>query len=351
MVRQTSYSPLQTPRSPRALKEIESKDRRDRRGLERTVKKWLIQLQDQGLAAGTVNNYYNDLRSFFESQDLPFSLKSSDRPKVVHIGRRMVTKKLIRKMTQYSSHRQRPRNTALIFFLKDTGLRIGDISFLNKDIYLSAKEYRNEDGERFKEFAPIRTRKTGEVAYIIIGPETIEHLELYLNNRTDTSPALFLGERGGRMTTTAISHLFQRNSDKLGEDGGRISAHSFRKYHQTQLEASGLNPNILKRLHGRKIVDSTGAYSRPQDVPGLLVEQYMKHYDAIRLDVNSEIREMRKEQRDSGDQVQSLTTEVQQLKSLLLGVLNNPAALEETKRRLKKNIARALKSFCRVISI
>ena len=288
------------------INELESKDRRDRRGVERTVKKWLTQLESEGLASGTVDRHYYALRSFFESQDIPFSLKSSDRPRVNHIGRRMVTKSLIRKMIQLSSYRQRDRNIALVFILKDTGLRIGDISALNRETYLSAKEYRNEDGERFKELGPIRTKKTGVSAYPVIGPETIEHLDIYLNKRTDDNPCLFLGERGGRIRIDALSKIFQRYSEKLGEDGGRISAHSFRKYHQTQLEASGLNPNILKRMHGRKVSDSTGAYSRPQDVPGLIVEQYIQHYDAIRLDDNTAIKELRKEQYSRDEKIATL---------------------------------------------
>lgn len=278
------------------LKELESKDRKDRRGLERKVKKWLHNLESTGLASGTVDRHYYALRSFFESQDIPFTLKASDRPRVNHIGRRMVTKPLIRKMINLASYRQRDRNIALIFISKDTGLRIGDIAALNKDQYLSAKEYQNKDGERFKELGPVRTRKTGAAAYPILGPETIEHIDLYLNTRTDNEPCLFLGERGGRIRIDALSKIFQRHSEKLGEDGGRISAHSFRKFHQTLLEASGLNPNILKRMHGRKVSDSTRAYSRPQDVPGLIAEQYMNHYDSIRLADNTEINELKREQ-------------------------------------------------------
>lgn len=295
------------------LKELESKDRRDRRGLERLVKTWLSELNEE-YAHGTVNIHYNAIRSFFESQDIPFKLKASDRPRGDHVGRRMITKPMIRRMVELVGMRQRERNLAMLFTLKDTGLRIGDISDLTVEQYKKARVYWNDDGEYFKELQPLTTKKAKITAYPIIGPESIKHIDEYLESRSDNEPWLFLGERGEKIRSDLLSHVFQRWADKL-KDGTRISAHSFRKYHETMLEASGLNQNILKKLQGRTIADSTAAYSRPQDQPGLIVEQYIKHYEAIRLDDNSEIKELRRQQQSD---LADMKAELAELKRQLL---------------------------------
>lgn len=279
------------------LSQLESKDRRDRRGLERTAKKWLDELSNE-YGHGTVNNHYYALRHFMQSQDLPFSLKPSERPKGDHVGRRMVSKPMIRRMVELAGIRMRDRNLAMLYILKDTGLRIGDISDLTVKQYLDARLYRNEDGEPFKELGPVTTNKAKVTAYPILGPESIKHIDAYLDTRQDQEPWLFLGERfNKKIRSDMLSKVFQRWSDKL-KDGSRISAHSFRKYHQTQLEASGLNPNVIKKLQGRTIADSTAAYSRPQDQPGLIPKLYIQHYDAIRVEDNSEIREMTRQHKE-----------------------------------------------------
>lgn len=45
--------------------------------------------------------------------------------------------------------------------------------------------------------------------------------------------------------------LFLRLSNKLPGGGFKLSAHSFRKYHNTQLEAAGMNTNWIKNLQGK----------------------------------------------------------------------------------------------------
>ena len=48
-------------------------------------------------------------------------------------------------------------------------------------------------------------------------------------------------------------------------------------------------------------------------------------------------RELEEAKQGQGDEVIQLRDEVQQLRGMLLGVLNNPEALAETKKRLKES--------------
>jgi integrase len=315
------------------LSSLNKEDRRDRLKVERMVKNWLNDL-DEELSHGTVNNHYYALKNFFESQGLPFKLKATDRPRGDHIGQRMITKPMINRMIELVSYRMRERNLALLYILKDTGLRIGDLCDLTIMKYLEAKTHFSEDGEVFKEFKPLVTKKSMITAYPMIGPEAIEQIDIYLETRKDDLPWLFLGERGDQLKFYTLSKIFQRWSDKL-KDGDRISAHSFRKFHQTQLEASGLNPNILKKLQGRTIADSTKSYSRPQDQPGLIAEQYINHYDAIRVKDNSELRELRKKQLNESAR---LETKINQLESDRFNSQDVIIQLSKQLERLSKKV-------------
>ena len=74
------------------------------------------------------------------------------------------------------------KTRAQLMFLKDSGLRVSDLVALNVGDYIEA-ETVGEDGGIFKVFWPKETEKTSDPAYIHIGPEAVEALESYLEER------------------------------------------------------------------------------------------------------------------------------------------------------------------------
>jgi site-specific recombinase XerD len=61
----------------------------------------------------------------------------------------------------------------------------------------------------------------------------------------------------------------------------KLSAHSFRKYFQTQLEAAGVSPNWIDQMIGHRLINSRDSYSLPSDQQ--LREAYEKAYPQLRI--------------------------------------------------------------------
>lgn len=265
------------------LSDMRSDDPRDHRRIEKHVSQFMHkQVREDGLAPTTARRVGVAVTHFMRSQGLTFTLNRNEWPRGEYIGQRMVQKHQIKTMVENASAWFRSRNRALIMLAKDSGLRISDIEQLDVDHYLDARSVP-VDGEVFKEFKPLVTKKTKAIAYVCIGPESVEAIDLYLNERGATrGEPLFLDQQGNRFKVTAMSELLRRSSNTL-EDGDRISAHSLRKYNETMLESAGIPLNWIKRYQGRKVTDSTGPYSNPQDIPDKLIQTYIQGYDSLRV--------------------------------------------------------------------
>jgi len=274
------------------LQHLKSDDPRDRRIIEGWVRQMMVEERERGKKPSSVYMIYKAVRSFFQAQNLEFSLRSREKPRVYHEGQRVLTRDQIREMYDRVGEQNRLRNRALIMLLKDSGLRVSDVANLKVSDYLEAKTVYNDAGEPFKVFYPFETEKTGSYAYIHIGPEAIKAIDEYLEERRreegelDADPPLFINRWGERLSPAAISATLWKIAAKIGER--KISAHSLRKFHQTMLEAAGMPKNWIAKLQGKTIGDTSAPYSRPEEMLSshhmtLLTEAYLKAYDNLRV--------------------------------------------------------------------
>ena len=175
----------------------------------------------------------------------------------------------------------------MILFLKDSGLRISDARQYN---YGDIAE-QLERGDDFISLTRI-TEKQGTVAKTFSGSEAIEAIKTYIDARrkgsrrvppekiTDKSP-LF------RTWTTKVSRILRTSFSStiryafLQINEPNITAHSLRKYLQTNLEAAGINTNWIDQILGHKLINSRDAYSKPTDEQ--LYKAYAKAYKFIRI--------------------------------------------------------------------
>jgi integrase len=290
---------------------LKSDDPRDRQTLENKVVNLVNQVvRDGRLKGSSARDYVKAMSSFMKAMGLPFHVDSKRLPKFSNLGRKIILREQIRVIYEKPGTEFWHRNRALTMFLKDSGLRISDVRRYNVCDYLDAPTFQHETGT-FKDMGAIATQKTSEYAYVYLGPETVEAVDAYLEQRkAGAHEPLFLDRDGKRMTSDALTQLFMRLSERL-LDGDRIGAHSFRKFQQTQLEAAGVNGNWIKRYQGRKVKDSTGVYSNPQDIPGQLLETYIEHYDALKVYEVKQALEKRIEERD--DEVQQLRRTIEEM--------------------------------------
>jgi len=262
--------------------DLESEDTRDHQNIERKVKALMTEMMEGGLSASTARCVAKAISSFLEAQGLDLNLKAKDKPRAVYNGQNLALIEDIRIMWRDASVRQRERNKALIVVTKDSGLRVSDVSLLNMKDWREARTIETEIG-KVKVFKPKATLKTGDIAHIHLGPESIEAVDEYLKVRyewvsseTDRIEPLFLDEQKNRIKDKAISNVMARLENKT--DRSKISAHSLRKFHRTRLEGAGMPEAWVKRLQGK----AASVYSLPQQ-SGDLTKRYVECYHALRI--------------------------------------------------------------------
>lgn len=291
---------------------LNSPDVRDRQAVERKIRILMGEMKDQGYAANSIQQVSKALKSFFESQGLPLRMKKSDAPLGAVNGQRLALVEHIRTMWDYSSTESKHKNRAVLMFLKDSGVRIGDVAALSVGHWLNA-ETVEDGGQVFKVFEPFETEKMGVLAYIHVGPEAVEAVEIYLEERRSQGPLgpespLILDRFGGKLGGDGIGQTIRRMRDNAGLK--RVSAHSLRKFHTTMLESGGVPGNWIKKLQGKKINGSMGPYSLPEET-GELTDAYIRAYPKLRIFSDPATAEVVETQ---GDKIRELEAEVNTLK-------------------------------------
>jgi len=255
------------------MRDLESSDPRDQKNVERKVRVYMNELLEIGKAPASVRQVSKSVASFLEAQGLDLKLKAKEQPRIITNGQSLALVEEIRIMWDKVSPEMRDRNRALIAALKDSGLRVSDISLLDVEDWLGAKSIE-VNGETFKVFATKSTKKTGELANIHMGPEAVESIEAYLAGRG--SGPIFLGRGGKRITDNALSRQLKYIGLKTGSP--KVSGHSLRKFHRTRLEGAGMPESWVKRLQGKK----ASVYSHPEET-GELTQKYIECYHALRI--------------------------------------------------------------------
>ena len=218
-----------------------------------------------------------------------------------------------------------------------------------------------------EEYAPIQitTKKKRIVARTFFGPEALEALKEYLERRekgtrhlkpeklTDSSP-LFATKIGRPLTRSGLSSLITQLAQRAGLE--KVSAHSLRKFFQTQLEAAGVHPNWIEQMMGHKLEGVRGAYSMPTDQQ--LREAYVKAYYSLRIFPikvqNEEINILIRRLHESQERILMLEREREQLHERIKQLENLTRDLEkerdlrlEYEKRLER-VERLLEEFMRL---
>jgi integrase len=215
-------------------------------------------------------------------------MRRGDYPKGDSIGVRIATKEAILKAIEHKATRHKAITNAVILFLKDSGLRVSDAQLLN---YADISRGLASEAK----FIPITliTKKVKITARTFIGEEAIQALRTYLEARqhgtrrlppetlTENSPLFRTWnlQTVKRIPRTTLSNVVRTAFYRINEPA--VSAHSLRKYLQTNLEAANVNVNWIDQILGHKLINSRDAYSKPTDEQ--LQEAYAKAYKFLRV--------------------------------------------------------------------
>jgi integrase len=306
-------------------------DDRDADPLNDMIQAYVTGLLEKGLTPKTCRLFVTSIKSWLKANKLDNKVRvEAEIPSWEPEGSRLALHDEIKRMLDYMPYTlndrqksvlQQKRDRSITTFLKDSGIRISDLCLLNVGDYKTAQVHETPEGDFFV-FDPIRTRKNKIFAYIHIGPESVEDLNEYLEERRaqygpmkDEDPLYIELKTGERINTDVIGALFTRIKRRLIK-GRKVSAHSLRKFHYTMLERD-IPKNWIGKLEGKKVRDSTGPYSQPEVLPNELLDAYVKAYPRLRVG-----------EEDQSGQVEALRIQVQQLQA------GKSSEIEELQRQL-----------------
>jgi site-specific recombinase XerD len=147
------------------------------------------------------------------------------------------------------------RNRAIANTLYSTGARISEVASLDRATVM--------DGHSP---TPTITGKGNRSRTIFLQPYALEPIRLYLAERADKNPALFVSHsrnsRNARLTITSIHNIVKKAVRALGLDPS-LSAHDFRHYRATQLLRAGMPLEAVQELLGHVDINTTRTVYAP----------------------------------------------------------------------------------------
>ena len=285
------------------LKSTRSEDPRDGGEVEKMVNEVIHhEIEEKGNLPSTAKHIDISVNAFLVANGLSLKRSLIKTPRSTPLGVEKITKQEILDLIDYGNTNYPFRYRALFLFLKDSGLSISDVLRLNVENFRNAIKYYNDKNEIFLEFNPIRRKKTGEIGYPCIGPEAVNALNRYLEKREQeglsnkSSSPLFINNRGKRLSQTNVRLYIRTLRENIPSIKRRLGSHSFRKFHFSELVNDGMNTNIILKLQAKKLHGSDSAYDLSHEISGGLINNYMKHYNAIRVfEFKTELDKLRNE--------------------------------------------------------
>ena len=153
---------------------------------------------------------------------------------------------------------EKARDKAISKMLFYAGLRLGELAKLDvEDIPISARKGR----------VIVRSGKGDAYREIALNAEVREALERWLAVRQENCPsdensALFLSQRGRRLSTRAVDFIVRRIGEEAALDEP-LSAHALRHTCMTNLVRAGYDLVLVAEIAGHKRLETTRRYSLP----------------------------------------------------------------------------------------
>lgn len=150
------------------------------------------------------------------------------------------------------------RDLALLTVLFSTGMRAGEACGLDvRDVHLE-----NPDDA----YCVLRRTKTKQEREVGLADIAVKYLRRYMrlrDARRDSEAALFINQKGQRMTPSGINQLLYRLRDWAGIEGVQVSAHQTRRaFAVAYMAQDGADVFKLKELLGHSTVQTTMIYLR-----------------------------------------------------------------------------------------
>jgi integrase/recombinase XerC/integrase/recombinase XerD len=214
------------------------------------VQHYLDYLTAQKKSAATVHKAYQAIRSYCRyagNTNAAENIRLIKLPRTLDRAPRSLNKTELRRILRDINKNGSLRDCAIIVLILNTGLRVGELTALDRsDIKI---------GDR-KGHLTVTWGKNEKTAKLPLNNEARRTLSEYLVTRKDDYPALFVSNRGERISKRAVQHLMER----LG-----VSAHALRHTFITNLIRAGVDISVVQTLSRHASADMVLRYSKPRE--------------------------------------------------------------------------------------
>lgn len=222
-----------------------------------TIRAYITYLQGRNLAPATVSGRVRDVSVWLawlvEEELLPSNPAARLKPRVPKRRPGSYTGDQIRALLKACTGDYGPRDRALIIFLLDTGLRVGEMVRLDRD------------GINWETGAFSVVGKGDKERRGWLSPYAREVMRLYLASRDDDDRALWRGKQG-RLTASGIYHSLEERAQLAGIRGEvRKVVHSFRATFAQNYIKQGGDLETLRRLLGHESLVMSSHYAQLAD--------------------------------------------------------------------------------------
>lgn len=152
---------------------------------------------------------------------------------------------------------ENPRDKAILALFLTSGLRLTELAQLDISSIHRVEEKRPRGNARIYGTGTVLGKGAKERRFYF-DDETVSLVEKYLASRNDESPALFLSQRGSRLSARAIEQMLTTWCRKLGI--GHLHPHQLRHSYATRLANADIEALVLRDLMGHEDFRTTDGY-------------------------------------------------------------------------------------------
>jgi site-specific recombinase XerD len=212
------------------------------------LKKFLLYLQrEKKCSLRSIHRHINALRTFYRL----FEMDTADKIQLPKVEKTLPTFLNFGEMETLLSSIFNKRDLAIVRLLYASGLRVSELIHLDRDS-IEGNSIRVLSGKGKKE----------RVVFVDNG--TLSLIDEYLSERPDDDPALFVNQRGTRLTDRYVEILVKTHAQRAGIKK-KVTPHTLRHTFATHLLQNKANIMVIKDLLGHASLSTTQIYTHVTD--------------------------------------------------------------------------------------